>query len=255
MSPTRLSSARANPLAVGALDRRCPAAVSSATNRSRPRYRRRLSRSEPHPAHRSRRTRWLMPASIPRARSRCGSSHRSGRGSDYRVRWPAGAHCDAAAAGHRPLRVDGRPRVRGRQRRVWPVAWPGFDAACDLLRLSRGRAVGCDRRRTWVRGARRDDGPGAVAVVPLKRAAAVGDRRRSWRGRRGRTRGRARRAGSAFSSFLRVRAARGRALRWLAYLLVAAGAAATVGGYLVLVLLACGVLELAWQRRAAAALS
>jgi chromate transporter len=56
-------------------------------------------------------------------------------------------------------------------------------------------------------------------------------------------------------SFRRVRAARGRALRWLAYLLVAAGAAATVGGYLVLVLLACGVLELAWQRRAAAALS
>jgi chromate transporter len=56
-------------------------------------------------------------------------------------------------------------------------------------------------------------------------------------------------------SFQRVRDARGRALRWLAYLLVAAGAAATVGGYLVLVLLACGVLELAWQRRAAAALS
>jgi chromate transporter len=56
-------------------------------------------------------------------------------------------------------------------------------------------------------------------------------------------------------SFQRVRAARGRALRWLAYLLVAAGAAATVGGYLVLVLLACGVLEVAWQRRAAAALS
>ncbi len=56
-------------------------------------------------------------------------------------------------------------------------------------------------------------------------------------------------------SFQRVRAARGRALRWLAYLLVAAGAAATVGSYLVLVLLACGVLELACQRRAAAALS
>ncbi len=56
-------------------------------------------------------------------------------------------------------------------------------------------------------------------------------------------------------SFERVRAARGRVLRWLAYLLVAAGAAATVGGYLVLVLLACGVLELAWQRRTAATLS
>jgi chromate transporter len=56
-------------------------------------------------------------------------------------------------------------------------------------------------------------------------------------------------------SFERARAARGQALRWLAYLLVAAGAAATIGGYLVLALLACGALELAWQRHAAAALS
>jgi chromate transporter len=56
-------------------------------------------------------------------------------------------------------------------------------------------------------------------------------------------------------SFERARTARGRALRWLVYLLVAAGAAATIGGYLVLVLLACGALELAWQRHAAVALS
>jgi chromate transporter len=56
-------------------------------------------------------------------------------------------------------------------------------------------------------------------------------------------------------SFERVRAARGRTLRWLAYLLVAAVAAASIGGYLVLVLLACGAFELAWRRRTAAALS
>lgn len=56
-------------------------------------------------------------------------------------------------------------------------------------------------------------------------------------------------------SFERVRTARGRALRWLAYLLAAAVAAATIGGYLVLVLLACGAFELAWRRRTVAALS
>jgi chromate transporter len=56
-------------------------------------------------------------------------------------------------------------------------------------------------------------------------------------------------------SFEGVRAARGRALRWLAYLLAAAVAAATIGIYLVLVLLACGAFELAWRRRTVAALS
>lgn len=56
-------------------------------------------------------------------------------------------------------------------------------------------------------------------------------------------------------SFERVRPARGRALRWLAYLLAAAVAAATIGAYLVLVLLACGAFELAWRRRTVAALS
>jgi chromate transporter len=56
-------------------------------------------------------------------------------------------------------------------------------------------------------------------------------------------------------SFERALAARGRILRWLVYLLAAAGAAATIGGYLVLVLLSCGAFELAWQRRATAAFS
>jgi chromate transporter len=56
-------------------------------------------------------------------------------------------------------------------------------------------------------------------------------------------------------SFERVRTARGRALRWWVYLLAAAVAAATLGSYLVLVLLACGAFELAWRRRTVAALS
>jgi chromate transporter len=56
-------------------------------------------------------------------------------------------------------------------------------------------------------------------------------------------------------SFERARAVHGLRLRWLAYLLAAAVAAATIGGYLVLVLLACGALELAWRRQTPAALS
>ncbi len=56
-------------------------------------------------------------------------------------------------------------------------------------------------------------------------------------------------------SFERVRAARWRMLRWLVYLCASAVAAATIGGYLVLVLLACGAFELAWQRRTAGAVS
>ncbi len=56
-------------------------------------------------------------------------------------------------------------------------------------------------------------------------------------------------------SFERVRAVRERRSRWLVYLIVAAAGAATVGGYLVLVLLACGAFEMAWRRRTAAAVS
>ncbi len=52
-------------------------------------------------------------------------------------------------------------------------------------------------------------------------------------------------------SFKRVREDRPRRLRWGAYLAVSIAAAALIGPYLVLVLLACGLLELALQRRPA----
>ena len=54
-------------------------------------------------------------------------------------------------------------------------------------------------------------------------------------------------------SFERVRADRARLTRWVVYLAAAAAAAALIGPYLVLVLLACGLVELALQRRPAVA--
>ncbi len=56
-------------------------------------------------------------------------------------------------------------------------------------------------------------------------------------------------------SFKRVREDGRRELRWLAYVAIGAVAAALVGAYLVLVLLACGALELLLRRAAAPTLS
>ncbi len=77
----------------------------------------------------------------------------------------------------------------------------------------------------WVRGA----GAGAGAAVA---AVAVQAARGLWG-----------------PSYTRVRAQRARAARWLAYLVAGAAAAALIGPYLVLVLLACGLIELGLQRR------
>ncbi len=73
----------------------------------------------------------------------------------------------------------------------------------------------------WIRGAGAGAGA-AVAAVAVR--AGLGLAWPSWRGARG---------------------GGGRRLRWLAYVLAGAVAAATVGPYLVLVLLGCGALELA----------
>jgi chromate transporter len=84
---------------------------------------------------------------------------------------------------------------------------------------------------TWVIGA----GAGAgAAVAPVAVRAALG---------------------LLSPSLRRARAVHGLTPRWLAYLLAAAVAAATIGGYLVLVLLACGALELMWRRHTPAMLS
>jgi chromate transporter len=82
---------------------------------------------------------------------------------------------------------------------------------------------------SWVRGA----GAGAGAAV----AAVAVDAARSL----------------LVPSFGRVRHDQGRRVRWVAYLTAAAAGAALIGPYLVLVLLGCGLAELALQRRPALA--
>jgi chromate transporter len=84
---------------------------------------------------------------------------------------------------------------------------------------------------TWIRGA----GAGASAAVA---AVAVHAAR-----------------GLIGPSFARARDDRGRAARWLVYVAAGTAAAALLGPYLVLVLLACGALELGAQRRPRAAAS
>jgi chromate transporter len=77
---------------------------------------------------------------------------------------------------------------------------------------------------TWVRGAGAGAGAAVAAVAVEAGRALLGP------------------------SFERVGGDRARSLRWLAYIAAGAAAAALIGSYLVLVLLACGVLELVLQR-------
>jgi chromate transporter len=140
--------------------------------------------------------------------------------------------------------VAGSPGVRGRRRDLQPLAGAGLDAAVHLLCLARsgpcGALVGgvafivpglililalaalflAESPPAWVRGAGAGAGA-AVAAVAVQ--AGLGLVPASWR-----------RAPAH--------------ARWIAYALLGGTAAATVGPWLVLVLLGCGVLELLWQR-------
>jgi chromate transporter len=165
------------------------------------------------------------------------------------LRRPARSHRPAASPGGSPGGLDGRPRLRGRQRGLLAAAGAGLDAAGDLLRLRVGGWPGAivgglgfvlpavviilalsvvflaQQPPLWVRGA----GAGAGAAV-----AAV-----------------ALRAGIDLlgPSFARVREDGREEHRWFVYLGLGALAAALVGPDLVLVLLACGAVELALRRR------
>jgi chromate transporter len=77
----------------------------------------------------------------------------------------------------------------------------------------------------WVRGA----GAGAGAAVAAVAAHAA--------------------RGLLGPSLARVRGRRTREARWFGYVTAGAAAASLIGAYLVFVLLACGLLELRWQRR------
>jgi chromate transporter len=106
----------------------------------------------------------------------------------------------------------------------------GFVVPAVVMIIAVSGAVLGHAPPTWVRGA----GAGAGAAVAAVAVRAAGDLV-------GPSRARARAAGHS-------------ELRWLAYVLAGAASAALIGAYLVLVLLACGALELAIQRREQAAL-
>ena len=139
-----------------------------------------------------------------------------------------------------------RARVRGRDRGHQPPARPGLDAAGDLLRVAAARSCRGARRRARLHRPGADRHPRAGGPLPghvaarrgcSARAPARAPRSppsrctppRASRRRAGGGRPRSRHAGSSTPSRARV-------------------SAATVGAWLVLVLLACGAVEVAVRR-------
>lgn len=131
-------------------------------------------------------------------------------------------------------------RVRGRCRCLQPVAWASLDPAGDLLRRRLGAIAGgaafivpglililalavlflSGSPPRWITAA----GDGAGAAIPAVAGhAAAGLLPASWRAA--------------------CRTGRARQLRWIGYLASGVIAAAALGPWLVLVLLACGAIE------------
>jgi len=103
----------------------------------------------------------------------------------------------------------------------------GFIAPAVILILALSLLFLSHSPPVWVRGAGAGAGAAVAAVAVQAARGLIGP------------------------SLDRVRANRSRVLRWAAYLLIGTAAAALLGPYLVLVLLACGLVELAIERRLA----
>ena len=145
-----------------------------------------------------------------------------------------------------------RARVRGRDRRLQLLPGPASTAARDLLRLAAPRAPRRARRRRRLHPARAGHHPRPRGALPGRLAAAHRPRRR--RRRRRRRRG-GRRPGRAWSLVPESRR-RARSRAALARLPARrAAASATLGPWLVLVLLGAGLVELALSGGAAAGCS
>ena len=132
-----------------------------------------------------------------------------------------------------------------------PAARSGVDAARDLLRVAAARACRRARRRARVRRARARADPRAGGAVSRRLAARLGARR----GCRSRSRGRggrgARRSGPRPGE-LEAHADDGPPRSLAALPRRRRGAAATLGPWLVVVLLGCGAVELVLRRAARA---
>ncbi len=158
------------------------------------------------------------------------------------LRWAARAHRLVARALRRSKGVADRHRVRGRGRDVQPLARSRFDAAGDLLRLARRRA---GRRRRGRRGVH----PPGTGGDPRARGVFLGSPP-DW------VRGAGAGAGAAVAA-VAVHAGLGLVpeswrrspahWRWIAYAALGGVAAATLGPWLVLVLIGCGAVEVALQ--------
>ena len=163
---------------------------------------------------------------------------------------PAGAYRPAAPARGRPAPVDGRARLRGRQRRLRDAPGAGVDADGHLLRLPRRPVRRGGHRGPRLHRPRGRADPGAVAA----RASAT--RRRC--GCAARAPGRARRCaavavqaarGLLGPSLARVRESRSAVRAGRPTSIAGGAAAALIGPYLVLVLLGCGAGRAGLQRR------
>ena len=126
------------------------------------------------------------PADAPGRAAGAARDGSAGMGPDrlHRLRRAARAHQAAAPAVRRAQGLAGRPRVRGRHRRLQPDARPGLHPAGHLLRLAAPRARWRPDRRRRVHHPRPDRHPRPVRAVRGRFPAAVGARRRGRRGRR-----------------------------------------------------------------------
>ena len=137
-----------------------------------------------------------------------------------RLRRPSGPRHAAARAGRPQERLDGRPRLRGRQRGLLAASRTFLDTALDLLRLSGRRPARSGGRRPRIRrpGGRHGASPSRCSFSPPRRRTGFGARApgpaRRWR------RSRCARAASwsARATTMRWRVT-ATAPRWLIYLL------------------------------------
>ena len=110
----------------------------------------------------------------PLGRGRCWRSPGSGCGSESPASAARPPTSPCCAASWSSAGMDGRPLLRGRQRRLPALAGPVLDPAGDLLRLPGRRLAGSDRRRPLLRrpGGRPRHRP--LPPLPLRRPRRSG---------------------------------------------------------------------------------
>ena len=168
----------------------------------------------------------------------------------HRVWRAAGAHRAAPGARRRPDGLDGRTRVPGRQCRMRAAARAGVHPAVDLLCLPRRRAGRRGRRRRSGSSSQPSSSSSCCRCCSWRQTRRCGSAEpapapeRPWPPSRSKPP-----AVWSARALSHVRGSAARTVRWVGYLAVGVAAAALLGAYLVLALLACGLVELLTQSR------